>query len=119
MPIIEYLSPEPAPPEAFLKTICDRIQVILQLAHNHVWSFWHPIDPACFFKPDWEIACAPAPLVKIRCKSTYSNQAVQDIITCVANGIVEVFGVNRDEIYIVVDRVHPDHLFVRGQLWNQ
>ncbi|MBS9422578.1 hypothetical protein EAE90_02195 [Photorhabdus caribbeanensis] len=46
-------------------------------------------------------------------------QAVQDIITCVANGIVEVFGVNRDEIYIVVDRVHPDHLFVRGQLWSQ
>ncbi|WP_422615624.1 tautomerase family protein [Photorhabdus hindustanensis] len=37
----------------------------------------------------------------------------------VANGIVEVFGVNRDEIYIVVDQVHPDHLFVRGQLWNQ
>lgn len=121
MPVIECFSPCSAPSGPFLQTLCEAVQETLQLPDNRVWAIWHRLEEGSYFKPSWQqdkLPHIPAPIVKIRCKTSYSQQKIKTMMNIIAEQVCAQFSVSKEEPYILVDLVLPGQLLVRGKIWE-
>jgi phenylpyruvate tautomerase PptA (4-oxalocrotonate tautomerase family) len=119
MPVIDIFSPLTEPPPRLLPALASEVQKILGLPDDRVWLLWHPIAPGRHFRPNWSGDPARAgPIIKVRCKSDYSDTQVRSLIQRLAESTAAHLQVPVDSIYIVVDPVVKGRLFVRGTLWE-
>ncbi|WP_213781592.1 hypothetical protein [Caballeronia sp. dw_276] len=119
MPIIDIFSPLKDPPPRLLPSLAIQVREILGLPDDRVWLLWHPIAQSHHFRPNWSGDPARAgPIVKVRCKSDYSDIQVRSLIQGLAETMAGHLEVPVDSIYIVVDPVLKGRLFVRGTLWE-
>jgi phenylpyruvate tautomerase PptA (4-oxalocrotonate tautomerase family) len=119
MPVIDIYSPLPAPPAGLLPALAGQVSDILDLPDDRVWLLWHAVPDGNHFRPNWSGDPARAgPIVKVRCKSDYSDLQVRTLIGGLAESISRRLDVPVDSVYIVVDPVVAGRLFVRGTLWE-
>lgn len=118
MPIIEFYSPQMKPPVNLFEQIAAEVRETLDLPADHVWLLWHKIDIDCYYRENWQTSKIPAPIVKIRCKSVYSDERVKKVIHVIAENLSFALKIPQDVIYILVDPVQKGHLFVRGKIWE-
>ncbi len=119
MPVLDFQSPAEHPPERLLPEVAEAISTILQLPDDRVWVFWYRIHDRNYFRRQWtkDLHC-PAPVVRIRCKEDYSPSQVAAVLSTVAGLVSRHCGVDKGDVYIVVDRVLKGQLFVRGEIWE-
>lgn len=120
MPIIKIYSPTPCPSRELLSQICKQVTEVLHLPADHAWAFWHQVDATSFHKPDWAIPEKnPAPMVMMYCKSTYSNEQVEQVFSVIRHQLSSSCRCMENDIYLSCLRIQPHHLFVRGSIWRE
>ena len=119
MPVITIEHPFAEAPAGLLETICERVQALLLLPENHVWAFWHCVPMANAYRPDWRDGAEVAgPIVRIRCKSKYSDEERRTVMHAVADEISRKLSVPIDSIFVLLDPVEPGRILSRGTIWE-
>lgn len=119
MPIIKIYSPNACPSSQTLSTLCYQVTQELHLPKEHAWAFWHRLDELEFHRPDWNTTeKTAAPMVMMYCKSTYSQEQVEQVFKVIRDQLAIDCQCSQDEIYISCLRIEPHHLWVRGDLWR-
>jgi len=119
MPVIDFQSPQRIPPPTLFPAVAAAVRELLHLPEDRVWLVWHHIDEGGYFRKHWTSGEGnQCPIVRVRCKIEYTDEQVEALITTLAELLCEHCDVNLDSVYIVVDPVMKNRLFVRGAIWT-
>jgi len=118
MPIIEFMSNSKAPPRGFLRHLCSDVALALGLPKDNVWAIWHEVKVKSCRVPHWGLKNNCAPIITVRCRSTYSKMQIRGMIHLIASIVSKKLGVEYNKVFVSVSRVMPDHLLVRGKIWQ-
>ncbi|WP_258121933.1 SAM-dependent methyltransferase [Mesorhizobium onobrychidis] len=120
MPIIDIHHPRQTPPNGLLASLCAAVTELLEIPKDHCWAMWHPVAQGNYWRPGWQDAPAndlAGPLVRIRCKSSYSEAQAKALIQLVSNELARGLECSSDSNFIVLDRVEAGQLLARGNIW--
>ena len=118
MPVIEIMSNSPLAPPGLLASLCHDVGTLLHQPVEKVWALWHQVSDGNHCVPHWPLGSAAAPIVKVHCRSVYSNDQVRDMMLSIARSIAESLAIDARSIFVLVDRVHPYHLLYHGEIWQ-
>lgn len=121
MPVIEILHPRMHAPEGFLSSLCRDVTSLLGIPAEHAFAFWHPVSFENAWRPGWSEDASgtdDGPIVRIRCKASYTEAQAEALMTLVSDRLVLALGCAKESNFILLDRVQPGQLFVRGEIWK-
>jgi tRNA (Thr-GGU) A37 N-methylase len=119
MPVIDVYHPGASAPDGLLEDLCRRTAELLDLPDTHVWAFWHPVAEGNFVRPDWhDPDRVAAPVVRVRCKASYSDQQAQAMMHLISKCAAEAIGCPAEANFVLLDRVQPGNLLARGEVWQ-
>lgn len=119
MPVIDFQSPLQHPPVGLFLSVVEELSVALSLPEDRVWILWHSIPVENYFKKSWvESDGAYGPIIRVRCKIEYNSAQRRQIIEILVRQTSIYCEVDSSLIYVVLDPVQRDCLYVRGKLWT-
>jgi tRNA (Thr-GGU) A37 N-methylase/phenylpyruvate tautomerase PptA (4-oxalocrotonate tautomerase family) len=121
MPIIDIHHPRQNPPDGLLASICAAVTELLEIPKDQCWAIWHPVAQGNYWHPGWQEASPndlAGPMVRIRCKSSYSEAQARALIQLVSDEIAHGLECPLDSNFILLDRVKSGQLLVRGNIWS-
>lgn len=119
MPVIEIYSPIVLKNQREkLKLLAQKISNLLNIDNTHVWILIHKVDAQQSWVPHWNDAGSNSPIVKVRCKNTYTQEQTSAILNCIANDFSEQLNFNKSDIFILIDKVLPSQLYARNEIWG-
>lgn len=119
MPVIDIFHPRGTAPLGVLEMLCCEVTGLLDIPADNAFAFWHTIAKGNFHRPGWtpDAGYDAGPVVRIRCKSTYSDTQVDALIRLVSDTLATTLGCPKDSPFVLLDRVLPGQLMARGDVW--
>lgn len=112
MPVIHILHQSTAHQVApLLQQVCAEVTARTDIPSDKVWAFWHHIDPALAWRPDWNSDPQGGPLVRIFCRRSHSRERVQHIALAVRSALAAGLGCGILTVFIQVIRVDDEEVF--------
>lgn len=121
MPVIDILHPRMHAPEGLLSSLCQDVTSLLGIPPEHAFAVWHPVSLGNAWRPGWfddASGTNDGPIVRIRCKASYTEAQTEAVMTLVSDRLALALGCNKESNFILLDRVQPGQLMARGEIWK-
>ena len=100
--------------KALLRQLCEGISEAAGITPDKVWAFWHPVDPSCAWRADWNNDGSGGPLVRIFCRRSHSREKVGRIVFATRSILAAVLGCEVSRVFVQVMRVDDEEVFSVG-----